>query len=190
MAKNHLRIPSTITEDDSYVDALIEAAVPVVELLTNRKLMLQEWALHLDEFPQDGGDIEIPFPPLLAVSSVKYYDSTDTEVTLAGTVYQVDNKGLVGVVKLKNNQQWPSTPFEKSNAVTITFTCGYYDPDEDDLTDEQLLKRLPIALRQAILLLVGTWYANRETVIVGTNAMKIPNTIEMLVAPFEVPEIA
>lgn len=190
LAKSHLRIPIALTDDDSYVDNLIAAAVPVVELLTNRKLINQEWEMFLDEFPQDGGEIEIPYPPLLAVSEVKYFDINGAEQTLSSTVYQVDDKALVGSVKLKNGQYWPSTQFKKVNAVKVKFTCGYYDPEDTDLTEAQQLKKLPKAIRQALLLLIGTWYENRETVIVGTNAMKIPNTIEMLVAPYEVPEIA
>ena len=64
MAKNHLRVAESITDDDDYIRALIAASVPVAENMTNRSLMLQSWALYLDEFPKNNCPIELPFPPL------------------------------------------------------------------------------------------------------------------------------
>ena len=44
---------------------------------------------------------------------------------------------------------------------------------------------LPMPIKQAILLLIGHLYNQREPVIIGTSAVKIPNTLEFLIAPYK-----
>lgn len=190
MAKDHLRVAENITDDDDYIRSLIAAAIPVVENLTNRRLMLQTWALFLDTFPRGQCPIELPYPPLRAVSSITYTDVDGNTQTLATSEYQVDDKGLIGTVALKHGKSWPDTQTEGLNAVKVQYTCGYLSPEMLNPTDDDKTKMLPKAFRQAMLLLIGTWYENRETVIVGTSAMKIPDTVEMLLAPFMVPRLA
>ena len=43
---------------------------------------------------------------------------------------------------------------------------------------------VPGPLVQALLLLVGHLYENREAVVVGANAIKLPMAVDWLVMPF------
>jgi len=44
---------------------------------------------------------------------------------------------------------------------------------------------LPWPLKQAILIMVGHLYNQREPVLIGTSGVKIPNTLDFLIAPYK-----
>src|SRR5262245_2347916 len=88
-AKAHLRIASADDEQDDIVEACVQAASDECENWTGRKFVDQVWKLVLDEFPADG-DIIIPFPPLIEVQSVGYYDTDGNLVALDAANYYVD----------------------------------------------------------------------------------------------------
>ncbi|HEJ7903487.1 TPA: phage gp6-like head-tail connector protein [Serratia marcescens] len=54
-----------------------------------------------------------------------------------------------------------------------------YDADEDHLLLED-------DVRTAMLLLIGHLYANREAVIVGASASKLPLAVESLLQPYRI----
>jgi len=41
---------------------------------------------------------------------------------------------------------------------------------------------VPEQARQAMLLMIGDWYSNRESVVVGTITSEVPNTAKALMA--------
>lgn len=186
-AKAHLRVPASETADDTYIDALIAAATDICESQTNRKFITQTWDRYYDAFPGKAGlawtwdsenippptGFELPLAPLQSVTYIKYYDDAGGQQTLATSVYQVDTYGVVGKVALKNNQVWPDTEEYRLNAVEIRFNCGYGDATA-----------VPKAIKQAILLLVGTWYENRETVLIGSITAVVPHTVDLLLASY------
>ncbi|MBF7956132.1 head-tail connector protein [Rahnella victoriana] len=57
------------------------------------------------------------------------------------------------------------------------------DPGFD--TDENRLL-LDDDIRAAMLLLIGHWYANRESVVVGDNVVTLPLAVESLLQPYRV----
>ena len=186
-AKAHLRIPASESMDDVYIDSLIEAATATCEQITNRKFVTQTWERYFDALPSTGGvawawdrnnvpaptGFELPFAPLQSVTWIKYYDEQGAYQTLSQSVYQVDTYSTVGKVALKNNQLWPETEEYRLNSVEVRFACGYGPASA-----------VPKGIKQAILLLVATWYENRETVVIGTSGMEIPNTIHLLLASY------
>lgn len=54
-----------------------------------------------------------------------------------------------------------------------------YDDDEDAIL-------LSDDVKAAMLLLIGHWYANRETVSVGQTAVEIPFAVESLLQPYRI----
>jgi len=172
-AKRHLRISSD--SDDLYVSALITAAREMVESFTERALISQSWEIYLDEFPTGNPtyEVEMPLPPLSAVASVKYYDSDDQLQTLSSDEYHVDTKRKPG--RLVAVDDWPDT-YDRPNAVTIAFTAGYGASGDT----------VPTPIKQAILLLIGEMYENREETIVGVSASQLPLTAERLLFPYRV----
>ena len=166
-AKEHLRVD--IGDDDTLIEALITAAREYVEQGSRRALVTQTWRLNLDQFPA-GPEIELPRPPLQSVTSVTYRDSDGTTNTLSSSIYEVDTDSTPGRIRLAYGEDWPSDTLAETNPVRITFVAGYGDADD-----------VPRRWKQAILLLVGHWYENREATISGTIPRSIPFAVESLI---------
>lgn len=168
-AKSHLRITSADTTDDDYIeDELIQAARERCETVTNRQLITATWDYKLDGFPASGV-IVMPKPPLLTVTSVSYVDSNGASQTFSSTLYTVrvyaGPKAQRGTVALNYGQVWPVTR-DQLDAVTIRFTCGY------GATAASVPRRLVMAMK----LDMGTLYANREDIVVGTIVTEMPGS--------------
>lgn len=175
-AKLHLREDST--SQDTLIQSLIIASRDFAERFTRRALAKQTWRLSIDEFPCNGV-IRLPMPPLLAVSSVKYTDTSGAEVTLDPTKYVVDLASLPGKIDRAYLATWPITR-RQPNAVRIEFDCGYSESPA----------AIPEGIKAAMKLLIGTWYENRESVNVGNIVTKIPHAVESLLWMYRVMEAA
>jgi uncharacterized phiE125 gp8 family phage protein len=145
-AKEHLRV--TETDEDTLINNLIIAAREYCEEYTGRALAAQTVEAYFDYFAEK---MPLPRPPLVSVTSVKYKDSAGTEVTLtANTDYLVDTDSVIGQIARPYSVNWPSfTPYP-INPIKVRYQAGYTS--------------LPKAIHQAILMLIGHWYANREAV--------------------------
>jgi uncharacterized phiE125 gp8 family phage protein len=153
-AKSHLRV--TGTDENDIITNMIDSATYWAESYTGYKLLDQKWIYYLDKFPV--GDIVVPFPPLIAVTYVKYYNSSDVLTTLTeDTDYRVDIKSIPGRIEVINS--WPGS-YDKVNAVEIKFQCGYAAASgiEEDI-------------RSAILMRIGDLYENRQSSYVSTGPL-------------------
>lgn len=166
-AKTHMRV--TIATDDTYIDRLIQAAREWVEMVTARALINQTWDMYLDRFPS-ANEIEIPYPPLGSVTHVKYTDSDDTEATFTSDDYDVDTDSEPGRVVLGYTKTWPTATLRPMNPVTVRFVAGYGAAGAN----------VPERFRQAILLLVGEMYENREPQVTGTIVSNLPTLDRLL----------
>jgi uncharacterized phiE125 gp8 family phage protein len=162
-----------ITDDDALITALIVAARTLVEQFLGRALCTQTWDLYLDAFPA-GDTLSLPLPPLATVSYVKYTPaSTGIASTFAAASYTVDAISTPGRLRLNSGYSWPSDTLVVVNGVNVRFVAGY-----------GAAAAAPAGIVQAIKLLVGHWYENREA-IVSTGAMpkEIPFGIAALLWP-------
>lgn len=167
-AKNHLRVD--LTDDDSLISALIVAAREHAEAITRRAFITQTLKLSLDAFPANNGPIYVPMPPLQSVNSLKYFDTDGMEQTLTeGTDFLVDNESEPGRITPAPDTGWPATQ-NRPNAVSVEFVAGFGDAS-----------KVPQGIKQAILLMVGHWYENREAVTMqGNNAGELPMAVDSL----------
>lgn len=149
-AKDHCRI--TVDHEDGILDGLIQAAREHVERMTGRQLITATWKLVLDQFPC--GPLEIPVAPLLTVVSVKYRDVADVLQTWSSAEYIVDAPAgphaNTGRIYPKFDKAYPPALW-RPDAVEVEFTAGYGTTPES----------VPQKMRQAMLLLMEHWYANR-----------------------------
>lgn len=134
--------------DDGTVGRLISAARLYVETFTRRALIQQTLKRALDWFPPQ---IMLPRPPLISVDEITYVDPDGVEQTLSASIYHVDSFAEPAHVCPAYEEDWPSTR-QQANAVVVTYSAGYGEKAED----------VPQDLRQALLFIVGYWYANRE----------------------------
>lgn len=141
---------------------LAEAATRLVETETARSFRDAEWTLTLDAFPPV---IELRVCPVRSVESVRYFDAAGEQQTLDPEAYIVDTASEPGRITRAPGTSWPQTQ-RRVNAVEVTFVAGYGRPTEDDEEGEDDCPPhdIPAAATQAILLLVGHWFANREAV--------------------------
>jgi uncharacterized phiE125 gp8 family phage protein len=159
-ARAQLRLSSDVT--DAMIEALIDAAVAQLDPAgggwLGRALRPQTWELRLSRFPYgycgtgyarnfrpDVG-IELPYPPLLTVDSVKYDDGNGTELTLIeGTGFRVLGGGTrKSCVLPVYNGNWPSSVRCDAESVRVRFTSGY----ELGTVDE-----MPAPIKQAVMLM-------------------------------------
>jgi len=157
--------PVTNTTTDPQLNALIKASRQMVETFTRRALVTQTWDLLLDCFPTEL--IRPPKPPLQSVSSINYVDANGVTPTLwAAAKYIVDapegEQAERGRITLAYGEVFPVTR-DIANAVTIEFIAGY-----------GAAGNVPQGIKQAMLLMIGHWYANREAVNVGNIVNEIP----------------
>lgn len=156
-------------ESSTYVAGLIAAAREHVEQLAWRALMTQTWELWLDDWP-DEDELRLPYPPLASVLSVKYYDDADQESTLDSNAYYVDTIEEPGRIVLRNGQAWPGTTLRVANGIAVRFEAGWASASD-----------VPAAYKQAVRLLVGYWYENREAAQGGNVPAEIAFSIDALI---------
>ena len=171
-AKEHLRVSHTA--DDSVIRDVIQVARLDIETLSMHALITQTWDLYLDAFP--GSEIQLPMPPVQSVTGVYYTpDSTGVEATVTSTYYRTDIISYPPRVVLKSDYSWPGDALIEVNGVKVRFVAGFGDDPSD--VDQRL--------RQAILLLVGHYYENREAVFAGrTSPVLLPMGVNSLVWDF------
>ena len=183
--KQHLNITVGWTEDDDYLDALIKVATEKVEQFTRRRLISQTWYTYLDNWPDDDY-ITLPFGQLQSVASVKYTDSSNTEITTftdASTTltddFDVDINSDPGRIILEYGDAWPSVVLWPMNPIKIEYVCGYGGVAA---TAAASVAAVPDMIKHAMKLIIGDLYETRETEVFGVSVQKL-KTIENLLVP-------
>lgn len=166
LAEAKLFLRQDLPDDDPLIASLVTAARQYFEAATDRSFCTTSWQLKLPGFYPEpgygwrwdgcgwgtgfGGRIDLPNPPLLAVSSVQYLEmGTNATLTLATTVYNVVTGRTPGGVELAFGQTWPVTAIHPE-AVTVSYTGGYGAADA-----------VPELVKQGIKLLLAHWYDHR-----------------------------
>lgn len=166
-AKAHVRYE--LTDEDTLIDSLIVAARKQVEMFTRRQLVTATYSWTLDEFPNSSGTLYVPAPPLISIGSFSYVDTDGATQTLAeSTGYLLDTKSEPGRLTPAYETTWPGTR-TIMNAVTIVFDAGYGDATT-----------VPDTLKQAMLLLIGHWFENREAVTLERRLSEVPLAVSSL----------
>lgn len=172
-AKAHLRIETSVTDDDTLVTSLIVAARQMAERMTGRGFITQTWALGLPAFPAYyEPPVRLPRGPVQSISSITYLDQAGNEQTLDPSVYVFSNSQTAATISLAYNQVWP-IPACQENAVTITFVVGYGAASTDVAASAE-------DARRAMLLIIGDLYRNRESQIIGATVVDNPAAYALL----------
>ena len=172
--KLHLRIEDDQTDEDTLIDGLITAARQYLEQIIARAFVTQTWQYILDAFPS--GEIRLPRPPLQSVASITYKLKSGLVETLDAAHYVVDTTAEPGLIVRAPGYDWPTDELYPAGAVTVEYDAGYGDAATD----------VPRGIRQALLLLTGHWYENRETVVIGQTGNSLPFAADALLWPYRV----
>lgn len=145
-AKMHIRaITGDTTEDEAIILPLISAAREYAEGRTGRSYAEQT----ISAYPEGWGVYQLPRPPVRSVESITYRDENGDENTLEPERYAVDL--VAGKVYIKEP---PGITLDIGHPIKVTYKAGG--------------GLVPSMVRQAMLLLIGHWYNNREAVVVGS----------------------
>ncbi len=173
-AKTHLRVD--LSDDDNYIESLIIMATHVVEQYTRLFIVENTVDVYYDQFPDY---FNLQYGNLQTVVHLKYYDTDNSQQTLSSSNYEMDKYAQPALVYRSQGSTWPST-YDKPNAVHLRFNGGIEFQEYD--------AKLPRPLKHAILLLIGHFYENRQTVADKVQ-YQIPMTVEYLLNPFVVLEL-
>lgn len=171
-AKTHLRIDSSFTADDTYIGTLIDVATLAAENYTNLALMEQSWYLFIDAFPDYFNLLKGSLNDA-EVNSINYSDTNNANQTLHASNYFIDGNIKPARIYFAPDATIPST-YDKPNAVTVDFTLGF-----------TAASQVPAPIKQAVLLMVGTYYETRQTVSDRTYK-EIPQSAEYLLMPYRI----
>ncbi len=167
-AKAHLIVDHG--DHDALIERQIAAATDMLDGYhgkLHRALVRQTWQVDLPGVPP-GGVIRLPLGPAISVDSIMYRDRAGAVQTLPAADYSgpvLD--GLGPFVRVRSRPDLG--PWD--DAVMVRFTCGAGAPED-----------VPALIRQAILLLVGHWYAQREAA--GDSLVEVPLAVSAIIAQF------
>lgn len=139
-------------EELASVSNLIMAATDVVENYTQRSLLTQKWELGINVLPSR---IRLPRPPVQKIEKIE----VGTFVVDSSSYKLYDENMLV-------------CSFEMSNVnddIVVTYVAGYGESED-----------IPSDIRQAIVMLAGYMYENRE----GSEVL--PAVVKELLSPYKV----
>lgn len=158
----------TSSDDDTYIDTLIATARTVFEAQTGRSLITRTLTLHLDRWPDFG--IKIPYGPISAVTTVKYYDAAASQITWDAGQYWTDLKPIWAWVVPRDGVTFPDLQAGRIAPIEIEYVAGYASASA-----------IPDDFKTAIKALVAHWYRTREPVQGATGArFKVPVHLGLL----------
>lgn len=165
-AKAHVRVDSD--DDDTVLTAFIGAAVAHLDGqgVLGRAMVTQSWSQWVSQTP---GWVRLTVGPFQSLTSVEYYDTENALQTASLTDFEIRLDGDFVLIKPKADHVWPPA-YIRQDAIKITYVAGFGDAATD----------VPQSIRQAILLMVGHWYENREAVAEG-NFKELPLAVDALI---------
>lgn len=186
-AKLHLRVDHT--SDDTLISALIVAAREHVENYIVGSLVEQTRAVYLSSWPYT--PFRLPCGPVQEIESVKYADSDGVENTVSTDLYYLSPGGELC---LETFESWPTARLRGPGAIEITYLTGYppvetvipgEEEGDPDTEETDYGGNIPQAIKQAMLLLIGEWYEQREAAAYTKYTIQtIPWGVKQLLAPY------
>lgn len=130
----------------------------------------QVWKQEFDRFDRC---LCLPLGPAISIESVSYRNEAGQISTIGASEYSLRTDGAGdSVVRFRNAYAFPTSTLYEIGAVSVTYKVGY--------------NPVPPPIKQAILLMVGAWYENREETVIGVSVASLPNAVavDRLIAPF------
>ena len=167
-AKAHLRV--VFNDEDDEIADMITAARVAVEQRLNRTLVQRQLVAAFPTWCA----LALPKPPFVSVDSVVYRDTDGAEQSL--TDYEVYDLETPARVALGYGTAPPALRY-RPDAIRVTYTAGYADGD------------VPAPILSWMLLVIGTLYENRATMITGSSSQEMAGGfVDALLQPYMVYE--
>lgn len=165
------QIRTDSSDEDALLTILIAAAVAYLDGWTGilgRCMVTQTWRRSFDDLARC---LRLPLPAS-NISSITVQASDGTQSTVAGSNYTLQEDELGSFVRFKDSYSFPSDLYE-TKAVAVTFTAGFGTAAD-----------VPADLKIAMLMLIGHWFSNRETVNIGNIVSSLPFGFDAFVSKY------
>lgn len=172
-AQTHL----IITGQTEYITSLIKTSRVMVERYLNRSLMLQTWKAYSNGWCRE---FLLPNAPLIAVSSLKYYDQNATLQTVASSNYYVQIVDEPGRVRFVSDFNGPTLSEGRPDAIEIQYTAGY----SSSATEATQQAAVPAPIKHAMKILMTDMHEHRGQYVIGNVAHKLPQFVIDLIHPY------
>ncbi len=182
--KSFMRVDTAA--DDSLIEDFVKIATESIAQFIRRSIVSQTIELTMDGFgngnsvadslpagvydlPKSYGmsntnSIDLPFLPIVSITSIKTYDQANAVSTLSSAAYTLDANG--GRVYLNSGYNWPSSLRDRASVV-IKYVAGYG------------YTNVPFPIRQAVRQYAAAMYDCRRMCDMA------PEMVEML-APYRI----
>lgn len=152
VAKQHLRIDSASADEDVELLSIISAATQYAENITKRNLRGSELTKLYTSFPysldREKLGLNMIKGPVASVTSLKYYDSSNVQVTVDQADYRIVVRNDTSMLYPAMGSNWPSDCNNEPGNIELIYTISSTN--------------IPSPITTAILLIVGSLYENRE----------------------------
>lgn len=170
-AAEHLRIDTDSPFlESTYLATLITVARQYCENYLQRTIGDQVRCISLPAFPYGTTPMTLPNPPVYSVDDITYVAQDGSNQKVTGVILSD------GRIQPAYGSVWPIARAQ-IGSVTITYTAGYISGGSPN--------DFPLAIKQAMLLVIGDLYQNREGQFVGVSATVNP-TVMNLLTPYRV----
>lgn len=163
---SHLRGVNGADEDE-YIASLIAAARHDFEGFSQRLVGPQTVTLVMDRFPC--AVIELPYPPLRSVTSIRYVDEDGVTQTMSGSPEEFlvsaprGPRARRGCISPLYDETWPTTRCQM-DAVTVTYQAGY-----DVAPGADVIQLTPEPILHGMLLVIGELFKVRSLSVHAFN---------------------
>ena len=161
--------------EDNLIDRLIATATARIDGLDGimgRALIDQTWTDYFSRFPS-GRQIELALCPVRSIVAIRYYAPDGSLKTVSEDIYTEMHMADRCLIRLNEGQSWPTTS-RQDDAISIEYVAGY-GPDPSDV---------PETIIHAALLLIATYYEEREEIVYNRFGRRQKEGIHALLAPY------
>ena len=167
----HLKAQGCPADEQTYITGLLKTVADAFTRESKQALMQATYASAYPNF-WHGGVLSDLRGPVLAVESLTYRAADGTTVTVAATDYALSIYDP-GTLTLKPTYETtlPRALYRPGavDAVQVRYRAGYATAAD-----------VPVEIRAWVLLTLGHWYENRQSVAVGLNVSEVPHTARQL----------
>lgn len=179
--------------DDALCTSYLLAASEYAEIATERIYMLARYKLSLDVWPAITAGtgrrrLNLPGSPIRAIENVTYVDSIGVKQSLPVAALEgaLTRDGAALVFSESLPELYSDCPALPQIEIVYVVGFGSYTPPTLpagfplEISTGTHMETAPLNIQQAVKLIAGWWYEQRETAVVGTIASEIPVGAEAL----------
>ena len=111
--------------------------------------------------------------------------TTASDVELVGSDTNFTDYTVGDYIKVEGETIRVIDSITDDENLTVSVAFSTATSDLDYIMYPGIPSPISLGLKQAMLLLIGHFYANREPIIIGVNTTKIPYAYEYLIAPYK-----